>query len=208
MFEYILESSLHLLRIFTLSGLSAYAVCKIMKKPFFNPSLNNSGIIDKLQQSLMSYSGIYVQAAVIASIAYPYLDSGGHSFIRSISNIAEYALWIELFYYAYHRTLHNSWAYKQIHAFHHENTKVYPIDTVHLGQIDSIGLMLTLVAPMWFVQVDFCEYSTIVYVYLTGAFLSHSDVIVNHHSIHHKEFKVNYCFLFPIFDIAFGTYKP
>ena len=207
MFDYFIESSLHLLKLFACSGLTAFVVCKALNKPFFNPKFDHTMIQNKLKESILGYSSIYIQAAVIGSIAYPYLDSSPHSFLRSASNLAEYSLWIELFYYIYHRTLHNFWLYKWIHHKHHENIVVFPIDTVHLGQIDSIGLMLTLIAPMWFVQVDFCEYSTIVYVYLTGAFLSHSDVIWNHHYIHHKEFKVNYCFLFPIFDMVCGTYK-
>jgi sterol desaturase/sphingolipid hydroxylase (fatty acid hydroxylase superfamily) len=204
MFETIVESSLHLLNIFAASSFTAFLVCSLMNKPFFNPKIYE---MSKLKESLLSYSVIYVQAVTVGSFAYPYLDIEKHSLFRIASNIGEYALWIELFYYIYHRTQHNTWIYKWVHATHHENTKVYPIDTVHLGIIDSFGLILALVAPMWFVQVDFCEYSTIVYVYLTGAFLSHSDAIWDHHYVHHKEFKVNYCFLFPIFDIMCGTYK-
>lgn len=204
MFEYVWEASSHLLQIFALSSFTAFLACKALNKPFFNPKFYD---ISKAKESLLGYSCIYIQAVTIGSFAYPFLDSEKHSIFRSASNIVEYALWIELFYYIYHRTQHNSWLYKWVHATHHENMTVYPIDTVHLGTIDSIGLMLSLVAPMWFVQVDFCEYSAIVYVYLTGAFLSHSDAIWDHHYIHHKEFKVNYCFLFPIFDIMCGTYK-
>jgi sterol desaturase/sphingolipid hydroxylase (fatty acid hydroxylase superfamily) len=207
MFEYIADSSLHLLQIFAASTFSAVVICILTNKPFYNPKFDSVTIVQKLQYSVLGYAVIYTQAVTIGSIAYPYLDKNPHNLLRSMSNLAEYSLWIELFYYIYHRTLHNSWIYRWIHATHHENTIVYPIDTVHLGVIDSIGLMITLITPMWFVQVDLCEYSSIVYVYLTGAFLSHSDVFWEHHSIHHKEFKVNYCFLFPIFDILCGTYK-
>lgn len=204
MFEYIWEASSHILQIFVASSFTAFVICKVLGQPFFNPKFYE---ISNVKQSLFSYSIIYTQAVAVASVAYPYLDQNKHSFLRSASNLAEYSIWIELFYYIYHRTQHNFWLYKWIHAKHHENVVVYPIDTVHLGIIDSMGLILAIVTPMWFVQVDFCEYSTIVYVYLTGAFLSHSDIIWKHHDIHHKEFKVNYCFLFPIFDIVCGTYK-
>lgn len=204
MFEYVLETTSHLLQIFIASSFTALLICNSLNKPFFNPKFYE---ISKLKESLFSYSIIYIQAVSVGTVTYPYLDSTPHSIFRSASNLAEYALWIELFYYIYHRTQHNTWVYKWIHAKHHENIMVYPIDTVNLAALDSIGLMFSLVAPMWFVQVNFCEYSAIVYVYLTGAFLSHSDVIWNHHYIHHKEFKVNYCFLFPIFDILCGTYK-
>ena len=204
MFEYIWEASSHILQIFVASSFTAFVICKTLGQPFFNPKFYE---IANIKQALLSYSIIYTQAVSVAAISYPYLDQGKHSFLRSASNLAEYSIWIELFYYIYHRTQHNFWLYKWIHAKHHENVTVYPVDTVHLGIIDSMGLILSLVAPMWFVQVDFCEYSTIVYFYLTGAFLSHSDILWKHHHIHHKEFKVNYCFLFPIFDIVCGTYK-
>ena len=194
-------------KIFTASTFTAFVVCKLMNKPFYNPKFDSMTLIKKLQSSLLGYSVIYTQAVTISVVAYPYLDCNPHNIIRSGSNIAEYALWIEVIYYIYHRAMHNSFLYKWIHAHHHTNLIVYPIDTVELSLADSIGLMITLVAPMWFVQVNFCEYSAIVYVYLTGAFLSHSDVIWDHHFIHHKEFKVNYCFLFPLLDILCGTYK-
>jgi len=161
----------------------------------------------QIKKSVVNYSVVYLKAATVGAILFPLLDKTPHSFIRSASNMAEYSLWIEFFYYAYHRAIHASHLYKWVHATHHENRTVYPIDTVHISVVDSVGLIITLVAPMWFVQVDVCEYGTIIYIYLTGAFLSHSDIIVDHHSRHHREFKCNYCFLFPVFDILCGTYK-
>ena len=41
--------------------------------------------------------------------------------------------------------------------------------------------------------------------YLTGSFLTHSNLLSSRHVNHHKKFKCNFSFLFPIFDYACGT---
>lgn len=207
MFEDFAETTIRLLQIFGASFFTSLFICKVMNKPFFCEGSNYALVLKKIKSSAMNYAVVYLQAVSVGGALFPLLDKTPHSYIRSASNLAEYSLWIELFYYIYHRVIHTSKIYKWVHAKHHENRVVYPIDTVYISAVDSIGLMFTLVAPMWFVHVDMCEYGTIVYIYLTGAFLSHSDIIVDHHSIHHREFKCNYCFLFPVFDILCGTYK-
>jgi sterol desaturase/sphingolipid hydroxylase (fatty acid hydroxylase superfamily) len=50
------------------------------------------------------------------------------------------------------------------------------------------------------------DYGIIYYVYATGAFLIHSDILNNDHIIHHKYYKYNYGLLLPFFDMLFGTY--
>ena len=207
MFEEFAQTAIRLLQIFGASLATSFIICKYSNKPFFCEGSDYSLVLNKVKNSVVNYSFVYLKAITVGTILVPLLDKTPHSLIRSASNLAEYSLWIELFYYVYHRSIHTSKIYKWVHATHHENRKVYPIDTVHISAIDSIGLIFTLVVPMWFVQVNVCEYGTIIYIYLTGAFLSHSDIIVDHHSTHHREFKCNYCFLFPVFDILCGTYK-
>lgn len=208
MLEEFVRTTLHLFTIFSASLFTSFLICKISNKPFFEAEDSNYALVlNKIKKSILNYAIVYSEAVAIGVMLLSVLDTNSHSIIRSASNIAEYSLWIELFYYTYHRLTHTQKIYKWVHAKHHENRTVYPIDTIHISVIDSMGLIFTLVAPMWFVQVNLCEYGTIVYIYLTGAFLSHSDVIVHHHYIHHREFKYNYCFLFPVFDILCGTYK-
>jgi len=207
MFGEFAQTAVRLLQIFGASLATSFFICKVSNKPFFCGGSDYSMVLEKIKNSVLNYSAVYLQAVTVGTVLFPLLDKNPHSLIRTASNLAEYSMWIELFYYVYHRSIHTSKIYKWVHATHHENREVYPIDTVHISVVDSIGLMFTLVVPMWFVQVDVCEYGTIIYIYLTGAFLSHSDILVNHHSIHHREFKCNYSFLFPVFDILCGTYK-
>jgi sterol desaturase/sphingolipid hydroxylase (fatty acid hydroxylase superfamily) len=191
--------------IFGSSVLTAYTICVINRVPFYNPSLSNVQLINSLYDSAKNLGIIGVEVIVCAYLYYPYLDKGFHSLLRTVSNIIEYSMWIELFYYGYHRLLHTSKFYSIIHAQHHKNLVVYPMDTLTIHWLDSTGMIVTLVAPIWFVQVNNFEHNFIMYLYLTGAFLSHSKVLSSRHVIHHERFKCNYCFLFPVFDYAFGT---
>jgi lathosterol oxidase len=204
MYEVLIDTSIYILQLFAASAMTTAVVCTCFSQPFYNPSVT---LIPKMKESVIGYAMIFTQASLLGSLVYPYLDAKPHSLLRSASNLAEYSIWIEVFYYTYHRWVHTPMIYKWVHAKHHANTDVYPLDTIQLSFVDSMGLIVTVIAPMWFVQVDKCEFGTIMYMYLTGAFLSHSNILWNHHSIHHREFKYNYCFLFPIFDILCGTYR-
>jgi sterol desaturase/sphingolipid hydroxylase (fatty acid hydroxylase superfamily) len=191
--------------IFGSAVLSAYAICLINSVPFYNPVLSKVQLVSSLYDSVKNLSIIGLEVIVCAYLYYPYLDNRFHSFLRTTSNIIEYSMWIELFYYSYHRLLHTSNFYSIIHAQHHKNRVVYPMDTLTIHWLDSTGMIFTLITPIWFVQVDNFEHNFIMYLYLTGAFLSHSKILSRRHVIHHEKFKCNYCFLFPVFDYAFGT---
>jgi sterol desaturase/sphingolipid hydroxylase (fatty acid hydroxylase superfamily) len=191
--------------VFSSSIISSYVVCLISNYPFYNPKLTQKQLINNLLDSSFNFSVIATEVILSASLYYPYMDSGNHTFIRTLSNIIEYSFWIELFYYSYHRFLHVSNWYSIIHAKHHINLDVYPLDTLSISILDSTGMILTLIAPLWFVDVNLAEYNFIMYVYLTGSFLSHSKLLSSQHVNHHKKFKCNFSFLFPIFDYACGT---
>ena len=191
--------------VFGSAVLSAYAICAINRAPFYNPSLSKVQLVNSLCDSAKNLGIIGVEVIVCAYLYYPYLETGFHSFLRTVSNIIEYSMWIELFYYGYHRILHTSNFYSIIHAQHHKNRIVYPMDTLAIHWLDSTGMIVTLVSPIWFVQVNNFEHNFIMYIYLTGSFLTHSKILVDRHITHHERFKCNYCFLFPVFDYAFGT---
>jgi sterol desaturase/sphingolipid hydroxylase (fatty acid hydroxylase superfamily) len=191
--------------IFSSSILSSYFICAISNTPFYNPQLSKDKLITNLCNASLNLSFISVEVIGAAMIYYPYMDLTSHSIIKSMLNIIEYSIWIELFYYSYHRFLHSTNWYLYIHSKHHENKLVYPLDTLHIGLLDFTGMICTLIAPLLFVQVNLFEHNFIMYLYLTGAFLEHSSLLEKRHLQHHEKFKYNFCFLFPIFDYMFQT---
>jgi len=205
MFENILFVTKQVFGLFTSAITSSYLICIACNSPFYNPKLSNSELFSTLIESSFNLGIIGLEVITTACLYYPYMDLENHSIIRTISNIVEYSFWIELFYYFYHRFIHISNWYLFIHAKHHSHRIIYPIDTLHIGILDSTGMIVTLIAPLWFVNVNLFEYSLIMYIYLTGSFLTHSKLLVSRHVAHHEKFKCNFCFLFPIFDYALGT---
>jgi sterol desaturase/sphingolipid hydroxylase (fatty acid hydroxylase superfamily) len=117
-----------------------------------------------------------------------------------------YCLFVEANYYSYHRFIHKCY-YVDIHKKHHENVVVYPFDTFHLTDIDDLAAIISLGLPLVFVKISIVEQIIITYMYVTSSYLSHSELFWKHHSIHHKLLQYNFCILFPVFDILFGTYK-
>jgi hypothetical protein len=201
----ILLISKYVFSIFGLSILTSYSICSLTNTPFFNPKSSSKEIVSTLIDSATNLSILGTEVIISAVFYHSYLDNISHSLIQTCLNIIKYSLWIEIFYYGYHRLLHTSRFYLIIHSQHHKHQHVYPIDTININWLDSTGMVATLIAPIWLVKVNLLEYNIIMYIYLTGAFLTHSRLISNRHSIHHEKYKCNYCFLFPIFDYLFGT---
>jgi len=205
MFDNIFLISRYVFSVFGFSILTSYTICSFTKTPFFNPKSSSTEIISTLRDSAINLSILGSQIIGSAVFYHNYLDIESHSLTKTIFNIIRYFLWIELFYYGYHRILHTPLLYPLVHSQHHKNRDVYPIDTINLSWIDSTGMLITLISPIWLAKVNLLEYNIIMYVYLTGAFLTHSRLLVNRHTIHHEKYKCNYCFLFPVFDYVFGT---
>ena len=195
----------NVLCLFSASITSAYMICSVCNNSFYNPKLSKRELINNLIDSSINLSIIGIEVIISAFFYYPYMNLEDHSISLTIFNIIEYSILIELFYYIYHRFLHNSGWYLFVHAKHHSNINIYPLDTLDIGILDSTGMILTLIAPLLFVKVNLIEYNFIIYVYLTGAFLTHSKFLIRRHVAHHEKFKCNFCFLFPIFDYICGT---
>jgi hypothetical protein len=207
MFENLLFITKQVSSVFLSSIASAYFICMAYNVPFYNPNLSKSQLLNTLLESSFNLGIIGLEVIVSACLYYPYIELDKHSIFRSTSNIITYSVLIELFYYWYHRFLHTSQLYSIIHAKHHFNRTVYPLDTLYIGILDSTGMILTLIAPLMFVNVNLSEYNFIIYIYLTGAILTHSRLFVSRHVDHHEKYKCNFCFLFPIFDHIFGTFN-
>lgn len=182
---------------FSMSALTILLICYVNNKPVMNPT-NHKGA----NMSTMMLQSICMMYIVSDNI----IPRGQHDMIDSIVLISKMCLFIEANYYVYHRVIHKYY-YVEVHKKHHENITVYPFDAFYLTEIDDFSLIFSLLFPTNFIKVSMIEQSVILYIYMTTSFISHSDLYWKHHYIHHKLPCYNYCLLFPIFDILFGTYK-
>ena len=146
-------------------------------------------------------------SSILLYILYPFFHTFPHTFLQILGNVIFYSLVVEFFYYLYHRIIHTSPFYKMIHSIHHENIHLYPIDSLYFDMIDICSYILCLHLPILFIPLSFSEFFTGICFYVTMGYLSHSHIIYDHHRIHHKLFKWNYCLVFPIFDLLGGTYR-
>jgi sterol desaturase/sphingolipid hydroxylase (fatty acid hydroxylase superfamily) len=128
-------------------------------------------------------------------------------FVYSPLRFLFYILWIEGVFYAIHRLLHTQPFYTWIHKKHHENYDIYPADAFHLSPIETTLIVLNQNLPFFIVSFTFQEYLLIQCLYFTVEYLSHTNVFFEHHAIHHRYYKWNYCVCIPIFDWIFQTYK-
>ena len=190
--------------IFACSISTAYNIFKIKNKPFINPNHNFREYCDGIIVNLFPV----IYGSIVLSYYCSYLlDDTPHNLGVTFLKLSFYALFVELFYYIYHRIVHLQYFYKNIHAKHHENINIYPLDSLYFDMLDIGMYIFCLHLPLVFVKMSLFEYCLGLYFYITMGFFSHSTFIYDHHTIHHKLFKCNFCLVFPLFDVVFDTHR-
>lgn len=171
-----------------------------------NPKMKHEKLIDRLFDLSKNIPLLLFQSvSFMYFISDNFIPYGQHSWLESYYTMILYSLMAEANYYVYHRLIH-SYYYVEIHKKHHKNVIVYPFDTFYFTQLDDFALITSLGLPVVFVKMSMLEHVFILYVYITCAYLSHSNLFWSHHFIHHRIPHSNFCILFPVFDILFGTY--
>ena len=192
---------------FSFSTITAFVICYVNNYPFINPTFTNEERITRINEYISNVPLLIFQSTslmyIVSDNIIPY---GKHSWIESLYSICLYCLLIEAIYYVYHRFIHKYY-YTNVHKKHHTNIIVYPFDTFFLTELDDLASIVSIGMPIIFINISVCEQIIILYIYITSSYLSHSELYWSHHSIHHKLLNYNYCILFPIFDIIFGTYR-
>jgi len=192
---------------FSMSTISAFLICYFNNYPFMNPELTKEEKESRLNEHIRNVPMLLFQSTtfmyVVSDNIIPY---GQHTWLESCYSIASYCFLIEAVYYVYHRFIHKYY-YAEIHKKHHKNIIVYPIDTFFLTEMDDLASIISIGLPVIFIRITAMEQVFILYMYITSSYLSHSNLYWCHHNIHHRFMKYNYCILFPIFDILFGTYN-
>lgn len=192
------------------STITAFMLCKLYNKDFFNPQLYcGKYITDKTYyaltlatQYIINYNVLYY-TIVQHKLHEPHIDIH----YRVLQNF-KFILVLEFIGYWIHRLSHSiQYIYKNSHSHHHVNLNIYPVDFLQVDYVDNAIHSLYMSLPLCFVSMGKMDYNMIYYIYTTCGFLIHSDIITRHHIIHHKMFKYNFCVLVPVFDVLFGTYK-
>jgi len=204
----LITSSKLILGTFSASTITTVSICYYFKVPFFNPKHNTYQFHKSLRQVIPSVLSVLAQAILVSSfLVGTFIENKPHTLYQNIDNILRYSVIAEFIYYIYHRTMHTKEYYKMIHSMHHENIEVYPFDTFYMTKLDSFFLISSLGAPILILRMNYFENITALYIYITAAYLEHSNLCFAHHTKHHKLLFCNFCIFNPIFDLLVGTYK-
>jgi sterol desaturase/sphingolipid hydroxylase (fatty acid hydroxylase superfamily) len=203
----ILISFFVIISTFTMSTITSFLICYTNNYSFINPTFSNEKKMSRINEYISNVPLLICQSTglmyIVSDNIIPY---GRNNWIESLYSMCLYCLLIEANYYIYHRIIHK-YFYVNVHKQHHSNVIVYPFDTFYLTSLDDLASIISIGMPIIFINISVYEQIIILYLYITTSYLSHSELYWSHHSIHHKLLNYNYCILFPIFDIIFGTYR-
>jgi len=192
---------------FALSTATTLFICYLNNQPFINPTFSSEEKTKRIHEYLRNVPLLIFQSTglmyIVSDNIIPYEQ---HTLFESFSSMCLYCLLIEANYYIYHRLIHKYY-YIDVHKKHHMNIIVYPFDTFYLTGLDDLASIVSIGSPILFINISVYEQIIILYLYITTSYLSHSQLFWQHHSIHHKLPQYNFCILFPVFDILFGTYN-
>ena len=192
---------------FAISTITSFFICYANNCPFINPTFSKEERMTRINEYIRNVPLLIFQSTglmyIVSDNILPY---GKHTWFESLSSICVYCILIEANYYVYHRMIHKYY-YANVHKKHHANIIVYPFDSFYLTSLDDLASIVSIGMPIIFINLSLYEAMFIFYLYITASYLSHSELYWSHHSIHHKLLNYNYCILFPIFDIIFGTYR-
>uniref|UniRef100_A0A6C0LS74 Fatty acid hydroxylase domain-containing protein n=1 Tax=viral metagenome TaxID=1070528 RepID=A0A6C0LS74_9ZZZZ len=209
MFLQLLQSGLIIIGLFAGSISTAYYICEIKKLPFINPLYHKDQNVRNKYYSQITQTlpPVFIATTLLFNHSSQYFTQNKMNAMQTGIYIILYCVIIEFAYYIYHRIIHHKSLYKSIHSKHHENTIIYPMDSIYVGSVDIFLYITCLHIPIYILRVDLFIYCICVYIYVLLGFISHSSILYNHHVIHHKLFRYNYCLVIPMFDLLFDTYR-
>jgi sterol desaturase/sphingolipid hydroxylase (fatty acid hydroxylase superfamily) len=209
MLSAIYNSAKFIIGVFSLASFTALLICKYNDIPFSNPKHNRYQLVEQCKKIASSSGTVLGQSIIVHALFKNMLmDTVWHSFSQTAINLCMYSVIVELTYYIYHRVIHTKEYYKTIHAVHHENIEVYPLDAFYIDKMDTVFLVGSLTSPMLFLRFNYFELFLMLWIYGTSAYMAHSTLFFSHHAVHHKLMFWNYCILNPMFDILCRTYRP
>ncbi|XP_062098062.1 very-long-chain aldehyde decarbonylase CER1-like [Humulus lupulus] len=135
---------------------------------------------------------------------------------------------VEFLYYWLHRALHHRYLYSRYHSHHHSSIVTEPITSVAHPFAEHVAYFLLFAIPLltsvltdtrsiavligYIVYIDFmnnlghCNFELIpkwlFYVFPPLKYLIYTP---SFHSLHHTQFRTNYCLFMPMYDYIYGT---
>lgn len=135
---------------------------------------------------------------------------------------------VEFLYYWFHRALHHHYLYSRYHSHHHASIITEPITSVVHPFAEHVGYSLLFAIPVlttiltgtgsllttmiYIVYVDFmnnlghCNVEIIPqWVFRAFPPLKYFMYTPSFHSLHHTQFRTNFCLFMPIYDYLYNT---
>lgn len=208
MLSTIIFSTKFVIGIFSASTITSFLVCFYNNVHFVNPQQNRYRFIKQSQKIYSTLSMVLGQTILIYSVLLNrILDNKMHNIGQSMYNIIMYSIIAEFFYYLYHRAMHTNMYYKIYHSNHHKHIDICPFDTFYIDKIDAMFMLGSIHTPLLFIRFNYYELGLCLYLYITFAYLAHSNYFTKQHVNHHKLLVCNYCILNPIYDVICRTYR-
>ncbi|KAM1018825.1 hypothetical protein ACFX2I_040267 [Malus domestica] len=135
---------------------------------------------------------------------------------------------VEFLYYWLHRALHHHFLYSRYHSHHHSSIVTEPITSVIHPFAEHISYFVLFAIPMlttictgtssivsfagYVTYIDFmnnmghCNFELIPkWLFTIFPPLKYLLYTPSYHSLHHTQFRTNYCLFMPIYDYVYGT---
>ena len=208
MLSTIIFSTKYVIGIFSASTLSAFLFCIYNNVYFVNPHQTRYQFIKQCQKIYYTLSIALGQTIVIYSVLLDrMIDNKIHNISQSTYNIVMYSIIAEFFYYLYQRSMHTNMYYKIYHSKHQGDIDIDPFDTFHLDKNDTLFILGSIHTPLLFIRYNYYELGLCLYLYITFAYLAHSNFFTKQYVKHNKLLLCNYCILNPVYDIICRTYR-
>ncbi|KAM1369830.1 hypothetical protein ACFX15_039645 [Malus domestica] len=135
---------------------------------------------------------------------------------------------VEFLYYWLHRALHHHFLYSRYHSHHHSSIVTEPITSVIHPFAEHISYFVLFAIPMlttmytgtssivsfagYVTYIDFmnnmghCNFELIPkWLFTIFPPLKYLLYTPSYHSLHHTQFRTNYCLFMPVYDYVYGT---
>lgn len=185
------------------SFMLSYVYCSVKDIPFYIKNTSKSlehKIFLNARNGIIGISIVYLLTNFEYAIMSVYVE---------LCSMVVYSLLIELCVYVTHRYMHiNKILYRHVHMEHHIEKHPSPIDAYILTIPETCLLTFCFIFPKIIgIPITLRGFLIVEIIHLTLSTLVHGGFTnIQHHMIHHKLLRGNYCGIYPLWDIVFGTY--